>query len=406
MTTAGRTGEAAVSPWAIVALSFAAFASAGSMRVTDALLPRFAAEFDVGLGVAAQVVTAFAVAYGVLQAVYGLAGDRYGKYLLVAWACIGSAVTALLCAMAPGFGALVVARLLAGATAAAVIPLAMAWIGDSIPYERRQPVLARFLIGQIAGLASGQFVGGWAADHWSWRAPFVALALWFAVAGGVLLRVRRGVVDRTAAAAPPGDGPRRTRLLAGFGYVLRQRWARVVLVTVFLEGAALFGPFAFLASHLHRVYALSLSAAGASLMLFAAGGFVFAVLSPLFVRRMGETGMAAGGGISMCVALLLIGLGTAWPFALAGAFLAGVGYYMLHNTLQTNATQMAPARRGAAVALFASALFLGQSAGVALASVAVQRIGTTPIVVAGGLATLAIGLAFSRLLATHRHRPA
>src|SRR5512147_2991242 len=106
----------AVPRFAIPALSFAAFASAASMRVTDALLPRLDAEFGVGLGTAAQVVTAFAIAYGLLQAAYGIAGDRLGKYRLVGWACIASAVTALACAAAPRFGALVAARFIAGGT--------------------------------------------------------------------------------------------------------------------------------------------------------------------------------------------------------------------------------------------------------------------------------------------------
>ncbi len=48
---------------------------------------------------------------------------------------------------------------------------------------------------------------------------------------------------------------------------------------------------------------------------------------------------------------------------------------MLHNTLQTNATQMLPEARGTAVAGFSSALFLGQSAGVALAAPIVDRAG-------------------------------
>jgi predicted MFS family arabinose efflux permease len=397
----GAAPAGAASPWAIAALSFAAFASAASMRVTDALLPRLDAEFGVGLGAAAQVVTAFAIAYGLMQAPYGIAGDRFGKYRLVAWACIASAATALGCAFAPRFGALVAARCLAGGTAAAIIPLAMAWIGDAVPYDRRQPVLARFLIGQIFGLASGQFIGGVAADFWSWRAPFVALAAWFFVAGIVLLRMRARVPDHAAAHHRDAD-PAERGLLAGFGYVLRRRWARVVLVTVFLEGAALFGPLAFLATHLHRSYGISLSAAGGTLMAFGVGGLTFAGLSPLLVRRLGERGLAAGGSCALLVALLTIAAATHWPFALAGAFVAGVGFYMLHNTLQTNATQMAPQRRGAGVALFASAFFLGQSVGVGAASLAVERFSTTPIIVGGAFATLVVGLVFSRRLATHR----
>jgi hypothetical protein len=49
-----------------------------------------------------------------------------------------------------------------------------------------------------------------------------------------------------------------------------------------------------------------------------------------------------------------------------------MGFYMLHATLQTQATQMAPSRRGAAVALFACALFFGQSIGVVTVSLAVD----------------------------------
>ena len=392
-------------PLAIAALSFAAFASAASARVADPLLPRLDAEFGIGLGAAAQVVTAFSIAYGVLQAFYGPIGDRFGKYRVVAWGCAASAFTALFCALAPNFSALVIARFIAGSTAAAVIPLSIAWIGDVVPYERRQSVLARFLTGQIFGFASGQLVGGLAADYWNWRVPFVAVAVWFAAAAAMLLRMNRGIAAPPAMPRDPGRSVTH-RLWADFGYVLRQRWARVVIVTVFLEGAAMFGPFAFLPTHLHLAYGLSLSVAGGCLMLYGAGGLAFAGLAPFLVRRLGEAGLAAGGGIVLCSALLLVGLASSWPLALVACFLAGLGFYMLHNTLQTNATQMAPERRGAAVALFASSLFLGQAVGVAVASLWVERISTTPIIVTGGISLLAIGLVFARLRAAHKARPA
>ena len=75
----------------------------------------------------------FTAAYGVFQLVYGPVGDRLGKYRVIAWACAVSALTTLACALAPTFPLLVVARFLAGGTAAAMIPLSMAWIGDNVP---------------------------------------------------------------------------------------------------------------------------------------------------------------------------------------------------------------------------------------------------------------------------------
>lgn len=101
----------------IVALSFGACGSAAALRVCDPLLPRLTAEFGVGLGAAARTVTAFAIAYGVLQLAYGPVGDRYGKYRVVTIATFASALTSLACALAPTFPALVIARMLAGATA-------------------------------------------------------------------------------------------------------------------------------------------------------------------------------------------------------------------------------------------------------------------------------------------------
>src|ERR671938_478863 len=82
---------------AIPALSFAAFASAISFRVTDPLLPRLATEFSVSLGEASYVITFFSIAYGLAQLLFGPLGDRFGKYLVVAWACAVCAVVSLLC---------------------------------------------------------------------------------------------------------------------------------------------------------------------------------------------------------------------------------------------------------------------------------------------------------------------
>ena len=83
------------------------------------------------------------------------------------------------------------------------------------------------------------------------------------------------------------------------------------------------------------------------------------------------------------------------PFAACG--LLGFGYYMLHNTLQTNATQMLPEARGTAVAGFSSALFLGQSAGVALAAPVVDRAGAVPVFVLTALLWPALAIWCARL---------
>ena len=405
MTLSADPSHAAASPipvLAIAGLSLAAGASGVSLRLADALLPRLAQEFSISLGEASQVITAFAVAYGLSQLLFGPLGDRYGKYRVIGWACAASAVTSLLCALAQSHAALLAGRLVAGATAAAVIPLSMAWIGDVVAYERRQAVLARFLIGQITGFAIGVWAGGFAAEHLDWRTPFFAVAAFFLAVAGVLHWVRRGlpaaaVAPRTAA---PGNLLQRTR--AEFGAVLAQPWARVVLVTVFLEGAAVYGPFAFIASHLHQRFGLPLSTVGALVMLFALGGLGFALAARWLVRWLGEAALVRAGSVLMAGALALLAAAPAWGWAVPACALMGLGFYMLHNTLQTHATQMAPQRRGAAVAAFAACFFGGQSVGVGLAGLLVGHVGTAWVMAAGALGVLGVGWAFNQQLRGRR----
>jgi len=394
---------------AIVGLALAAGASGVSLRLADALLPRLAQEFSVTLGQASQVITVFAVAYGLSQLLFGPLGDRYGKYRVIAWACAASAGTSLLCALAPGHSALLAGRLLAGATAAAVIPLAMAWIGDVVPYERRQAVLARFLIGQITGFAIGVWAGGFAAEHLDWRTPFFGVAGLFGVVAIVLQWVRRrlppaavavAVATRTVgggAGANGAGGNPVQRGAAEFAAVLAKPWARVVLVTVFFEGAAVYGPFAFIASHLHQRFGLPLSTVGALVMLFAAGGLGFALFARWLVQRLGEVVLVRTGSVFMAAALWALAWAPAWAWAMPACALMGLGFYMMHNTLQTHATQMAPERRGAAVASFAACFFLGQSLGVGLAGLLVGTVGTGWVLAAGGLGLLAVAWNFNRL---------
>lgn len=409
--TASPYSADAIPRGTVACLALAAFGSGMSLRVNDALLPRLAEEFAVSLGEAAQVIGIFATAYGLAQLMFGPLGDRFGKYRVVAWAALACAATTLACALAPGFGALRIARAAAGATAAAIIPLSMAWIGDVVDYEQRQPVLARFMIGQIVGLTSGVWLGGFAADHLSWRAPYVLIALLFAAVGLALFAFDRRLPARARLTSDRAAGHPIRRLLGEFSAVLGQPWARVILGLVFLEGAAFFGPFAFIASHVHAVHGLSFAASGAVVMLFGIGGFVFALASRRLVVRLRQPGLAAWGGTAMSGALLAIGFGPHWAFALVGCFAAGLGFYMFHNTLQVHATQMAPERRGAAVSAFASCLFFGQAVGVSLAGLTVGVIGTPALLGLGAVELIVVTLLCVTQLArrevalTRRKRP-
>jgi len=384
---------------AVFLLSLAAFASAASMRATDTLLPQLAAEFSTTAGTAASVVTAFAVSYGLLQAVYGPLGDRYGKYRMVCATTLASALGTFACAWSPSLDALIVARFVAGATVGALIPLSMAWIGDVVAYNERQALIARFLLGQILGTAFGQSVPGVLAEQFGWRAIFLVLGVLYLIVGTLLLlELRSNPVTRLS----PGDVTITIRSgLARMAGLLARPWVRAIVGTVFLEGMVM-GSIAFIPMHLQQRFSLGPAAAGAMVTAYAAGGVLYALTARRFVAGLGESGLALGGGLVLCLGYLLLALAPAAWASLPGILLIGVGFYMLHNTLQVNATQMAPAARGAAVSLFALCLFTGQSAGVWLAGKVVDTYGTAPVFIAASFGLALLGWNFRRLLQRHK----
>jgi len=383
----------------VVLLSLASFASVATMRVADPLLPQVAREFAVSVGEASVIATAFALAYGICQLMYGVLGDRFGKYRLVTLATLASALTVASAGLAGSLGALGAARLLGGATAAAIVPLSMAFIGDHVPYDRRQTVLARFLTGTIAGTICGQVLGGVLGEMVGWRAVFLLLGGVYLLIGVLL------VVELRSTRVPPPlltGSISRASVVESYALLLRRPWSRVVLATVCAEAFLFYGAFTFVGAYLHASFGLDYARVGLLLGFMGLGGLLYALTVRRLVRGLGERGLALYGGLAIAVGFVALAI-SPLPIVAPAMVLLGLGLLMLHNTLQTNATQMTPEARGLAVSTFANVLFMGQAAGIWLSGLAIDRVGFAPVFIAAGVALLAVGAAFARMLG---NRPA
>jgi predicted MFS family arabinose efflux permease len=375
---------------AIVLLSMAAFASAANMRVIDPLLIQLSVEFGVTVGTASIASTLFLLANGVFVLVHGPFGDRYGKMPVVALACLAAAACCALSAVSVSLGMLAGARFLTGVTSSAIIPLAIAWLGDNVSYDKRQATLARFLTGQTLGLMTGAAMGGALGDWLGWRAVFWVLAAIYVMAGvalGAVMRTRPDLAK--AAAVTPGS------MIGQMLGVLKRRWAVTVILVVALEGGVFWGAFTFVGADLHQRFGLGFAAVGLAVAAFGGGGFLYVTVAPVLVRLLGERGLVLWGGLGLGTAFAALALAPHIAVAFAAIVASGVTFYMLHNTLQTHGTQMAPEARGSALALFALCLFVGQAIGVPLAAPVVDRWGAVPIFWVAALVLPALALYFA-----------
>ncbi len=380
---------------AIALLAVAGFAAQSMVRSADSLLPQIASDFAVTVGAASIVVSVYSLMHGSMQLVIGPIGDRLGKYLMIAIMCALSALTVAACGFADSLTTLTLARIGAGMTASWVIPLGMAFIGDVIPYEQRQQVLGRYLSGQITGQLFGQAAGGIIGDWLGWRAAFFIHAAIFALAALALFRELK-VNPRTRPTLRHQE--RQRGFVADYRIVLANPFARFVVVVAFLEFALMFGAFAYVGADLHLRFGVSFTLVGLIVCFFGLGGLIYAATVKQLVRWLGQPRLALLGGVILGLAYVTLALAPAWWVAPPAVTLVGLGFYMLHNTLQTNATQMSPEARGTAVGVFSAALYLGQTAGVAAFAFAVDRVGTPSVFATAAVLLPLLALWFARRL--------
>lgn len=338
----------------ILGVTLAAFCSMAAMRLSDPLLPAISNEFGILTGEAAQIASAFAIAYGISQFGFGPLADRFGKLKTLGWAVLLSVMANCAVGLSTHFDTIVVWRAVAGATTAGIVPLAMAWIGETVSYADRQTTLARFLFGVLGGAIGGQIIGGVCADLGHWRAGFFLIAALYLLCW-LQLRLSGQLKITTEYGHPAG----RVDALTHFRNVFSASWSRFILLVVGIEGLFLYGALVFIPSYLHLERHFSLTEAGLLMASFGLGGLLYASTAGRLLKRLGEAGLVRGGGILLCAAFLTLLAPGLWFIPAIAIFAMGLGLYMLHNTLQTQATQMTPTSRGTAMSLFACSLFLG-----------------------------------------------
>jgi predicted MFS family arabinose efflux permease len=366
-------------------LALAGFAAGGGMRLMDPLLPLLAADFGVGVAAVAPVVAGFTLAYGAGQLVTGPLGDRFGKLRVASIALLLYGLGLAASTLAWDLPSMVVLRTGTGLVAGAVIPLAMAWIGDAVPYADRQATIGRFLTGMVMAQLLAGPLSGIVAELAGWRASFLMLAA-LALGVGVLL------VRRVGAAGEAPRGTARGLGLSQYLVLLRAPAGRRLMAAAAADGAVLFGgAFPFIGAYLIEAFGLSPGQAGLCVAGFGIGAFAYTRLAKRMVARLGEAGLLGAGGAMLALALAGTAAAPAWWAVAALQVPMGMAFYMFHGVLQARATEALPEARGTAVSAFAMALFIGQSVGALAFGAVLHAAGYGAVF--GGAAVLAALLA-------------
>jgi predicted MFS family arabinose efflux permease len=371
-------------------LASSGFASTFSGRAVEPMVGIIARDLATPVETAALLAAAFALPYAFIQPILGPIGDALGKERVMK-VCLALLVLALVgSTLAPDITTLFALRIVAGAAAGGVIPLALALVGDRVEMARRQVAISRLLIAVITGQLVGSSLAGILAAFIGWRGVFVISAVMMVVAFVATLTGFRN--------APRGAAFDLGTALRRYGEILRNPRARLLFGFVFVEAIAVFSIFPYLAPLLEERGQGGSAEAGLALAGFAIGGLVYSALVRWMLATLGLRLMLVAGGIISAAAFLAFGLAGSWQMDTLAMLALGTGFYMLHNSFQTQVTELAPQARASAVALHAFSFFCGQALGVVVFGFGLRAIGLLPSMAISAVAILLVGLAAAATL--------
>ena len=120
--------------------------------VVSPLLPFISEAYYVSPETTGWMVTVFAVTYAFSAPLFGWLSDKKGRRTFIMFGLLLFAISNTLTAFAPSFLWLIVSRILAGFSVAAITPLIYAIIGDIAPSNKKGTWLSIVVSGHLTAL--------------------------------------------------------------------------------------------------------------------------------------------------------------------------------------------------------------------------------------------------------------
>jgi MFS transporter, DHA1 family, inner membrane transport protein len=373
-----RRDGAPPSRWPLFALSVAAFAIGTTEFVIMGLLPEVASDLKVSIPSAGMLVSGYALGVAVGAPLLAALTARMERKLallgLLGLFILGNA----LCALAPNYAMLMVARVVAAFCHGSFFGIGAVVAAHLVPKEKRAQAIALMFAGltlaNVLGVPFGTFLGQWAG----WRSTF-----WAVTGLGVLAAI---AVARFVPRLPDLKAPDMRREMV----VLRQPQVLLALLMTVLGFGGVFTVFTYIAPILQQQAHVSVGATGAVLILFGVG----TTLGNMLGGRLADWRLMPSL-TWILAALTVVLVAFAWTMhstvaAIVTVFVWGIAAFATVPPLQMRVVQQAGDGPNLASTLNIAAFNLGNAIGAMIGG----------IVIGAGMSLSAVSLAGATVAAT------
>lgn len=339
-----------MTPRAFGVILFSRLALNMQMRVVYPFLPAISRGLGVPLETTSLLLTARAIA-NLSSPLYGSLADRLGRRTLMFAGLAILASGCLFVALAPSFGAVMLAIAFLSLSKAVYDPAVLAHLGDVVPYERRGRVMGILaMMWPLSWLVSVP-VAGFLIDRLNWRVPFLLIGALGLASLALMLRVRTVGAGRGRQAAG--------RLWHGLREIGPGGWAAVSVSLLLVMATE--NVYIVYGAWLEEQFALSLTLLGLASVVISLAEFGAEGASAGWVDRIGKR-RAIIGGLLLNVAayLLLPHLAGHLVTALVGLFLVYLSFDFSIVSLFPLLSELAPGARGTLMAVNVAAMAVGR----------------------------------------------
>jgi predicted MFS family arabinose efflux permease len=332
----------------ISVLAFGAFGVGTSGYIVAGLLPALTGELHVSATAAAQLVTAFAIAYAIGSPLFAAVTGGWERRSLLVAALVVTAAGNLFAALAPGYGSLLLARVVTAVGAAVFTPAASAVAAELTAPERRGRAVALVFGGLTVALIFGVPLGSLISQHLGYR-PAFALVAAFSLASALAVRL----------ALPAVAPPPRVRFAERFA-VGRDPRVLVMLAITVLACLAAFMVYTFVSPLLAATAGVHGTTVTLLLFCYGVGGAVGNFAGGRAADRWGSRAPLLVVTVAITIVMALLPVTTGTPIA-AGItlFVWGMATWSFNPPVQHRLIELSPGHAGLVLSLNASAIYLG-----------------------------------------------
>lgn len=143
--------------------------------------PQLMRIFDINATQFALVVSSYTISAGICGFIGIFFIDRFDRKKALLSSFGGFTAGTLLCALAPDYTFLLLARVVTGLFGGVISALIYSIVGDYIPYERRGSAMGKVMAAFAVASVMGVPIGLWLAAEFNWHMPFLSLGLFSAI---------------------------------------------------------------------------------------------------------------------------------------------------------------------------------------------------------------------------------